>query len=343
VARIVFRDFNEFADAMGGMIGQFMLTARSREEWWVQSVATGRVLTQTFQVGGQASFAGDGKRDQIALQVPLTDPTKIRIDGRFLEQNSFLLIKEGQPFTLSTSEVTRWAGIVVPTEHEFLNPEFMKSQMSRLFYNKATARVDATAEHINRIRFLVARLSAVADSISLDAAAVRCAEEEIIAAVSRALEASSKALIRRRGRPSFSRARVIAKSLSLLEASAGAPLFTRDLCRTTGVTERTLRNIFGEYFGIGPMRLLKVLQLREIHSALLAADPTHETVTCIAARFGIWDFSLFARNYKDLFGESPSSTLRTASKRARRDFTASDTWLQYAARALSNTPGGVVS
>jgi hypothetical protein len=48
------------------------------------------------------------------------------------------------------------------------------------------------------------------------------------------------------------------------------------------------------------MRLLKVLQLREIHAALLAADPNHETVTSIAARFGIWDFSLFARNYKTL-------------------------------------------
>jgi AraC family transcriptional regulator, ethanolamine operon transcriptional activator len=115
VTRIAFRDFDEFADAVAGMIGRFMPIARSTEELWVQSVATGRVLTQTLQVGGRATFAGDGKRDQIALQVPLTDATKIRIDGRFLEQDSFLLVKDGQPFTLSTSEATRWAGIVVPS------------------------------------------------------------------------------------------------------------------------------------------------------------------------------------------------------------------------------------
>jgi AraC family transcriptional regulator, ethanolamine operon transcriptional activator len=251
VTRIAFLDFDAFADAIESMLGQFMPIARSTEEWWVQSVTTGRVLTQTFQIGGPASFAGDGKRDQIALQVPLTDATKIRIDGRPLEQDSFLLIKEGQPFTLSTSEATRWPAIVVPTDHEFLNPEFVKSQMSRLFYNKTTAQVDATAEHIDTIRFLVARLSAVADSITFDASAARCAEKEIIATVSRALETSSKAPIRRLGRPSLSRAQVIARTLALLEASTGAPLFTVDLCRATGVAERTLRNIFREYFGIG--------------------------------------------------------------------------------------------
>ena len=72
---------------------------------------------------------------------------------------------------------------------------------------------------------------------------------------------------------------------------------TVDLCRATGVAERTLRNIFHEYFGVGPIRFLKVRQLQDIRQALLAADSTHETVTRIAARFGIWDFSLFARNY----------------------------------------------
>jgi AraC family ethanolamine operon transcriptional activator len=336
VTRIVFRDFDEFTDALGGVIGKFVPTARSTEEWWVQSVTTGGVLTQILQVGSQATFAGDGKRDEIALQIPLTDPAKTRIDGQCLEQDSFLLIKEGHPFTLSTSAATRWAGIVVPTEHELLAPELMESLMSRLFYKRTTSRADTNAEHLNRIIFLVARLSAAADSISLNAATVPCAQEEIIAAVSRALEASSRAQPRQLGRPSFSRSRVIARILALIEASTGAPLLIHDLCRATGMAERTLRNICHEYFGVGPIRLLKLRQLREIRAALLAADPTHEMVTRIAIRFGIWDLSLFSRNYKALFGETPSSTLRTVSTRARPDFTVRDTWLHYATRAFSS-------
>jgi AraC family transcriptional regulator, ethanolamine operon transcriptional activator len=96
------------------------------------------------------------------------------------------------------------------------------------------------------------------------------------------------------------------------------------------VSERTLRNIFQEYFGVGPVRFLKVRQLRSIREALLAADPTRQTVTRIVMRFGISDFSLFSYNYKALFGESPSCSLRRASKRAERTVAVPDLWLQHA-------------
>jgi AraC-like DNA-binding protein len=59
----------------------------------------------------------------------------------------------------------------------------------------------------------------------------------------------------------------------LISESRGVPLFVNDVCRAAGVSERTLRNVFHEYVGVGPMRLLKVRQLHETRSALLAADP----------------------------------------------------------------------
>ncbi len=95
-----------------------------------------------------------------------------------------------------------------------------------------------------------------------------------------------------------------------------------------------LRNTFNEYFGVGPIRLLKMRQLREIRAALLAADPVHETVASIAGRFGVWDFSLFARNYKRLFGESPSQTLRTPAGSC--EHTQDVSWLGYAVRKFAD-------
>lgn len=137
MTRIVFSDFDAFAEAVGGVTGRFAPTMRSTEEWWVQSVSTGRVLMQTFQIGSQAVFAGDGKCHEIAILIPLTAPTKIRLDGQLLEQNSIFLIKEGCPFTFSTSEATRWAAIVVPTDHGLLPPQFMESLKTRLFHKRA--------------------------------------------------------------------------------------------------------------------------------------------------------------------------------------------------------------
>lgn len=67
-----------------------------------------------------------------------------------------------------------------------------------------------------------------------------------------------------------------------------------------------------------------------ICAALLRADPQRDTVTRIAARFGIWDFSLFARNYKALFGESPSRTLRTPPSEVKVRSPLS--WLHFASK-----------
>jgi AraC family ethanolamine operon transcriptional activator len=61
---------------------------------------------------------------------------------------------------------------------------------------------------------------------------------------------------------------------------------------------------------MGPIRYLRLQQLHRIRSTLRIADPERDTVTKIAAEFGIWDFSRLAREYRTLFGELPSQTLR---------------------------------
>jgi AraC family ethanolamine operon transcriptional activator len=335
MTRMVFEDFDRFTDALCGVIGRCVPTARSTTTWWVHDVSTGRAVTQTLQIGSAATFAGQGKQDEVALQIPLTDPAGIRIDGQPLDRDSFLLINEGHPFTLTATAASRWVGILVPVDHELLAAEFTQSLRPRRCPTSTTLHTRTDAEHLSTIRSLVARLAAATDSGALSEVAVRCAEEEIIGVVSRALEASSKPASRRLGRPAFSRGRIIARVLALMGGSAGAPLFVEDLRRAAGVSERTLRNVFHEFFGCGPMRLLKLRQLHEIRTALLAADPIHDTVTGIATRFGIWDLSLFARNYKALFGETPLQTLRSISTRAQRDTTVQATWLDYASRAFS--------
>jgi hypothetical protein len=79
------------------------------------------------------------------------------------------------------------------------------------------------------------------------------------------------------------------------------------------------------------MRLLKAKQLWEVRAALLHRKP-EEGVLQIAARFGVWDFSVFARNYRALFSELPSETARAPESEARAN--ASFRWLVYAAKTF---------
>ncbi|HEY6642016.1 helix-turn-helix domain-containing protein [Povalibacter sp.] len=334
--RQAYTDFDEFADSLSGVAGRFVPTARSSGEWWIERAHAGRIDLQHVQVGGATTFAGDGVPDHLMIAIPIADSESIRIDGQPLAVDIYALVINNQPFTCSSRQLTRWATMTIPLERLNGNAPQLLSPVAGGTRNQAKQAV------LEQLRSLTLRLCSDQQTINIvESAASAAVEEEIFHAVIAALDASSRATDRHIGRPQVSRTRVIARCLELIDASEGQPLFIDDLCSATQVSERTLRNIFQEYFGVGPMRLLKVRQLREIRSALLKGDAVADTVTKIAARFGVWDFSLFARNYRALYGEAPSQTLRrprSSPAERRDDETLSPTWIGYASRRFTFGP-----
>ena len=333
MTRIVFSDFDDFADSIRGIAGRFVPTARSQADWWVDVSTLGRVDLQELQIGGAATYAGDGTPNTLTIGIPMTDPNRIRIDGHALEDNSLIYLKRDQPFTFASRQATRWAGVTIALRGDHEQAELFNAEQVMESLDAGT-RANSDLQHLDRLRHLVNRVLAADESVRfIDAAASSSAEEEVLSAVLHTIESSNATRDRHLGRPQVPRNRVIARTLAVIEAAQGKPLFIDDLCRATEVSERTLRNVFHEYFGVGPMRLLKVRQLLEIRRALLASDPSYDTVARTAARFGVWDFSLFARNYKTLYGESPSETLRRPSTKTNESLAVS--WVQYASRMFS--------
>jgi AraC-like DNA-binding protein len=97
----------------------------------------------------------------------------------------------------------------------------------------------------------------------------------------------------------------------LLEEYPDRAIFMPEVCAAAGVSGRTLRNYCEEYLGMGPQ---KYLWLRRMHLArreLTVADPAVATVTRIALDHGFGELGRFAVQYRRLFGESPSITLRS--------------------------------
>ena len=78
------------------------------------------------------------------------------------------------------------------------------------------------------------------------------------------------------------------------------PLRIADLSSAAGVSERTLRDVFVEYFGMGPLTYIRTWQLYRIRAALLEAEPGHATVTSVAMRLGVWDLDTMAGRYRHL-------------------------------------------
>ena len=97
-----------------------------------------------------------------------------------------------------------------------------------------------------------------------------------------------------------------------IDRQDGEYLTVPDLASAAGVSERTLRAAFQDYFGMGPVRFLRLRTLNMVRSVLQKSDPAFTTVTAVATRFGVWELGRFARDYQLLFGERPSETLRHA-------------------------------
>lgn len=82
-----------------------------------------------------------------------------------------------------------------------------------------------------------------------------------------------------------------------------------ELCTAIGVSERALQYAFRTYMGMTPVEYLRLCRLSRARSQLLSANPLMTSVTDIAMQFGFFHLGRFARDYRRVFGESPSTTL----------------------------------
>jgi AraC family ethanolamine operon transcriptional activator len=106
------------------------------------------------------------------------------------------------------------------------------------------------------------------------------------------------------------RDRAIKKIKEFLTESPDVSPTIADLCEVAKVSERTLEYAFQERYGLTPNTYLRFYRLNGVHKTLRRADPLSTTVTKIATDWGFWHFGHFASNYRKLFGQRPSDTLK---------------------------------
>jgi AraC-like DNA-binding protein/tetratricopeptide (TPR) repeat protein len=108
----------------------------------------------------------------------------------------------------------------------------------------------------------------------------------------------------------------VRRALVYLEAHIAASITVSDLASACGVQERTLQRQFQRFVGLSPLAYLRRLRLNRARSALDDPDHVDDTVSEIATRCGFTHSSRFAAEYRQLFGETPSTTRARARTRA---------------------------
>lgn len=82
------------------------------------------------------------------------------------------------------------------------------------------------------------------------------------------------------------------------------------LCHIAGTSERTLQYAFKDRYGISPYAYVKRWRLNQARRLLLQANPEDATVNDIAMSLDFFHQGQFATDYRKLFSESPSATLK---------------------------------
>ncbi|HUB47205.1 MAG TPA: helix-turn-helix domain-containing protein [Acetobacteraceae bacterium] len=105
-------------------------------------------------------------------------------------------------------------------------------------------------------------------------------------------------------------AAILARFRELLDANLDRPLYLPEVCAAIGVSHRALSYSCQDFLGMPPKRYFFLRRMHMVRRVLLRSDRRATTVTAVATRHGFWEFGRFAVQYRKLFDEMPSATLR---------------------------------
>jgi transcriptional regulator GlxA family with amidase domain len=163
----------------------------------------------------------------------------------------------------------------------------------------------AAMARLVKLHTAAAGLATDAPDILAHPEVARATEQELVRALVTCLtEGEPVAAVRAGQRP------VMQLFQQALEAHAGETLYLSELCAEIGVSDRNLRLLCRDHLGMSPHRYLWLRRMNMARRALARADAAQSTVTAIAMDHGFDEMGRFSVQYRRLFGESPSATLR---------------------------------
>lgn len=106
------------------------------------------------------------------------------------------------------------------------------------------------------------------------------------------------------------RQRIVAQAREYMLAHREQAIIVPQLCEHLHISPRSLQYCFEDILGISPIQYLRIIRFNGARRHLRENISDRHTVQDIAADWGFWHLSQFSCDYRKLFGESPSESLR---------------------------------
>ncbi|BDU16691.1 helix-turn-helix transcriptional regulator [Lysobacter auxotrophicus] len=304
MAGLVCREFDEFADALRGVDGRYLLTARATHAWKLQVVDLGDTSLMWGQDGAANVFHAACLPNVYSLFLPLVPGDGVMVNGSLINEQCAAWLAPGAEFHMRARSAQQWLAVTTEAGDVLALAEGQGSALP-------------THTHVGRASpYAIARLIGLSFRIlaaDRDAGGIVETDKEALRArlvaasveVARSLDDGSHGP---RGRPALPRGAIIGRALRVIDAQLDQIIRLSDLCEATGVSVRTLNSVFHDHLEVSPHQYIMMRRLHCVHAAIRSASPD-DTVSDICSRFGIWDFGRFARTYRSRFGVAPSRML----------------------------------
>lgn len=300
-----FQDFDAFVESVRDVDSFMLLRNVQRRLWSNKYLNVHGVHVQLGQLGSGNIAEGRSFSNGFMIYLPLTDRTAYSANGCLLDTNSFAVLEPGCEFSIATEDEHDWCTVFVPTEC------FNQSDLPTNIEGKCRV-TPAMPARSRQFRTLVTDyISAVSKFPEIETSvASSFAYTEFLKLVSSIVGDRSQSESGHEGRPRIPRDEVIRRSKQVIEHHTTKPLLVPTLAKLVGVSQRTLRTVFYEYYGIGPTRYMQLKQLQAVQRSLKLANAEDTRVSDVLAQYGVWEFGRFASRYHRHFGELPAETLR---------------------------------
>ena len=304
-----FHDIEAATEGFPGMELELSLLSREAREWRFTEARLDATLLTSGQMGAALAATGMVCSSNHWFFFPTQPPPRWTLNGALVEAGTVNLMPAGGDFLVGAADVVDWIALQMPPEeYDARRAAREAGAPGRSLREFAAFRPQAAQmralEHAGRVGIdLLRRYPEFLDN---DAACRRLQDLLLGRLLDCTLAPQAESAARCRAS--------VMRCQEYLEGRRDEPVYTEDLCVALGMSDRSLRRFFMEMFGMSPGRYLRRRRLHLARRALKSSSsPGTTRVTDVCFAHGFFDPGRFAADYRDLFGELPSTTLHRAT------------------------------
>jgi AraC-like DNA-binding protein len=280
----------------------------------LRSVSVGEITLNQLHCAGPLLVEGTAKKGFTTLLIPGKTEQPVVFTGESVGQDQLMIYGESAEHTTAQEDRSGF--------HIFIPAGILETALATrldtdgIDFSGQRKRITPGSKSTQRLRTLVSdvyrHLTAEAES-EFSPVAVNNIHLSMIDEISQLLTVD-KSLINDGEIDSPAAGRILRTALRYFEKAGRDPVYLIELCEATRVSERTLHYVFQRQFGISPMKFLKLRRLHLLRERLMTTTAEQVSVKKATLETGLWRLARYAQYYRELFGESPSETLRVNNR-----------------------------